>query len=121
MMNSKYTQLYRAVYYLTATDNDMSELPELLKHFPIPDSVKKDLLQATKFEKIYRRDGVIVLKNILSPRRVGDAVNDIWKYILSLPYKKKVKYIRLSSSGVSYGRRSVGKWNIFYRNRRTQR
>lgn len=92
-MNSKYTQLYRAVYYLTATDNDMSELPELLKYFPIPDSVKKDLLQATKFEKIYRRDGVIVLKNILSPQRVENAVNDIWKYILSLPYKNKVKKV----------------------------
>lgn len=83
--------LYREIYHHVAKDYDVEFVKNRVKTSDIPKDEKNKLLEAFNFYEDFKRDGIVIFRNIYQPSRVREAVDDIWDHILSLPYKPTIK------------------------------
>lgn len=74
-----------------------SELKKVLEctacetNLPV-EEIKRVVLEKTRFViKTFKETGVVVIKKVLSNEKVSESVEDIWKYILSMPFVPEIR------------------------------
>lgn len=86
----EYARYYRCIYYVVAHHGfTYQDIKFLVKELDLPKNIQKDLLEASRFEEIYRKEGVYVFKHIYPEDRARKFVDSFWDHLLSLPYKEK--------------------------------
>lgn len=85
------TETFRYIYYNRALGNDITDFMNKIRDSELSEKTKKELNDAYNFYENYNKNGIVVLKNIYPREKVIESVNEIWSYILSLPYKEEIK------------------------------
>lgn len=85
---------FRFVYLLASTVK--SELKddlvnEYINSLDVDPRTSEELREASRFYEKYKSDGVVVLKNVYPIESCLDFIDEIFSYILNLPYKQSVK------------------------------
>lgn len=83
-------EYYREVYRLAAS-NPQAACEYISGLINLDELTRTGLNEAADFLETYRRDGVVVLRSIIGSDLVRRAVNDIWRYVLSLPWTPELK------------------------------
>lgn len=83
---------FRAMYLMASELKfDKDVLIELIDEFPLNQSTKDELFEASQFIERYNENGVVIMKHIYPSDKCLEFTREFWDYMLSLPYKSHVK------------------------------
>lgn len=71
--------------------HSQDEIDWLIDDLDVTDSTKEDLKRASRFDEIYKKEGIFVFKHIYPKYKAKEFVEHFWDHLLSLPYKPKFK------------------------------